>query len=151
PNNTVLATGTTDANGSATIKVYPGGSVTAVYKHAATVDMGTDLITWVGVKPGDTLTFGNRNPSTVNQPNPDLGAVNYSWPALANATSYDVFSSCAFNGASAPATTLTVHEFSNCHHDPMDVLFLAFGSTGLMGYSFRSNVTFSDGVAVANL
>lgn len=147
PNNTVLATATTDANGSATIKVYPGGSVTAIYKH--TVDMGADLITWAGVKPGDTLTFSNRSPSTLGQTNKDLGAVNYSWPALTGATSFAVFSSCASNGAAATATALTVHEFSLCHRDPMDVFFFAFGSTGLIGYSFRSNVTFSDGVAVS--
>ena len=65
PNNTVLETVKTDAAGNASIKVYPGGSVTAVYKH--TVDMGADLITYVGVKPGDTLVFGSRNFSLTGQ------------------------------------------------------------------------------------
>ena len=148
PNNTILAAAQTDASGSATIRVYPGGSVTAVYKH--TVDMGADLITWVGVKPGDTLIFGSRQFSTVGQMNSVLGPQTYSWPALANATSYQVFTSCGSNSASPGTTTsLALNESSFCHREPMDVLFRALNGSTMIGFGFRSNLTFTSGGAVS--
>jgi hypothetical protein len=148
PDNMVLAMAKTDAGGSATIKVYPGGTVTAVYRH--TIDMGADLITWVDVKPGDTLTFGSRQLSTAGQPNPSLGTQTFTWPALAGATEYDVFTSCP-GGVFAPGTATSVveTEFTTCHQDPMDVLYIAFGATGLTNFGFRSNVTFAGGGTVA--
>jgi hypothetical protein len=146
PNNTVLATTRTDASGGATIRVYPGGTVTAVYRH--TVDMGADLITWVGVKPGDRLTFGSRQFSTSGQVSMTLGAMSYSWPAQANVTAYNVFTSCASSGVSAPTTSLAANEASLCHREPMDVIFGAFSNVGLTHFSFRTNVPFVNGGAV---
>lgn len=146
PNNTVLAMARTDPNGSATIRVYPGGTVTAVYRH--TVDMGADLITWAGVAPGDTLTFGSRQFSTSGQTNTSLGSMTYSWPAQTGATSYNVITSCVGSGVSAPAISLVASEASLCHRDPMDVMFAAFNNTGPTHYSFRSNVTFTSGGTV---
>jgi hypothetical protein len=148
PNNQVLATGQTDANGAATIKVYPGGSVTAIYKH--TVDLGADLITFAGVKPGDTLTFGNRQPSTSGQTSNVLGTVNYSWPALGGTSFFEVFSSCTGTSVGSAATTFAGPESSLCHKEPMDALFGAFNASGVLtSFGFRSNVAFSDGVAIA--
>jgi hypothetical protein len=65
PNDSVVDTETSDSNGSATLMIYPGGSVTAVYPHmldngGPSGMQGTDLVTFVGVKDGDTLTFGSR-------------------------------------------------------------------------------------------
>jgi hypothetical protein len=151
PNNTVLATAKTDASGNATIRVYPGGSVTAVYKH--TVDMGADLITWSGVKPGDKLTFGSRAPSTTGQTNTALGSQTYSWPVLANATSYQILTSCgSLNMGPGTLTSLTLSESSLCHREPMDVLFRAFNGITLVGFSFRPNLAFTNGgtVSIAN-
>lgn len=147
PNNEVLAMGKTDASGAATIRVYPGGTVTAVYRH--TVDMGADLITWVGVQPGDTLTFGSRQFSTSGHPNTILGSVTYSWPAQAGATSYNIFSSCTGIGVGGTTTSVASNEGSNCHREPMDVLYGAFGNNGLTHYSFRSNVAFMSGGVIA--
>jgi hypothetical protein len=147
PDNMVLAMAKTDAGGSATIKVYPGGTVTAVYRH--TVDMGADLITWVGVKPGDTLMFGSRQFSTSGQPNPSLGTQTFTWPALAGATEFDVFTSCSGAFAPGTATSIVETEFTTCHQDPMDVVYLAFGANGLTNFGFRSNVTFVNGGTVA--
>jgi hypothetical protein len=147
PNNMVLATAKTDANGSATIKVYPGGSVTAIYKHVATIDPGADLITWAGVKPGDTLTFGSRVFSTAGQTSTTLGTQTYSWPAFTGASSYDVFTSCT--GIGTAATSVVGSESSLCHREPMDVLYGAFGAGGLIAYNFRSNVPFANGGSVA--
>jgi hypothetical protein len=147
PNNTVLATARTDASGNATIRVYPGGTVTAVYRHA--IDMGADLITWAGVKPGDKLTFGSRLFSTSGQMNLNLGAMTYSWPAQAGATIYRAATSCSTGSVSAPATTVNVTEFSLCHKEPMDVLFIAQSGSTLTHYSFRSNQTFTSGGTIS--
>lgn len=147
PNNMVLATAKTDASGSATIRVYPGGTVTAIYKH--TVDAGTDLITWAGVKPGDTLTFGNRQFSTNGQMNTTLGTQTYTWPALAGVTSFQIFTSCGGTGVASTATSVATTEVSTCHREPMDVLFRALNGNTVVGYGFRSNVTFTNGGTVA--
>jgi hypothetical protein len=146
PNNMVLAMAKTDAGGAATIKVYPGGSVTAVYRH--TVDMGADLITWVGVKPGDTLSFGSRQFSVANQQNPSLGTQTVSWPALAGTTDFEIFTSCT---SVFPGTALSAveTESTTCHQEPMDVLYVAFSATGLTNFGFRSNVPFTNGGTVA--
>lgn len=140
PNNTVLATAKTDATGNATIRVYPGGTVTAVYKH--TINMGADLITWAGVKPGDKLTFSNRNPVTTGQPSTPLGTQAYLWPSLAAASFYEVFTSCApFGGfISAPTLTLSLSETPTCHQDPtMTVIYTAFdASSALINFGVRS-------------
>src|SRR5512140_1647222 len=72
PNNTLADMAQTDAGGHASLKVYPGGSVTAIYPHPAAMDMGADLVTYFGVKPDDVLTFGQRfSPNTSN----NLGAM----------------------------------------------------------------------------
>ena len=141
PNNTVADMVQTDANGHASLKVYPGGSITAIYQHPA--DMGADLVTYFGAQPNDVLTFGQRfSPSTSN----NLGSMTFSYPAIAAATSYDVFGPCG--GAGAPSGTLSIalSEFDFCHHDPMDIVFLAFNSTGqVINYNYISNVAFQNG------
>jgi hypothetical protein len=146
PNNMILATATTDANGSATIKVYPGGSVTAIYTH--TVDMGADLITWAGVKPGDTLTFGSRQ---ILPPGPSmsLGTQTLQWPALGGVTQFQATTACGTTStAVATATSMIQSESSACHKEPMDILFRAFNGSTLVAYGFRSNVAFASGGTV---
>ena len=145
PDNTVLAMAKTGASGNATVRVYPGGTVTAVYRH--TVDMGADLITWVGVKPGDTLKFGSRAFSTSGQSSTSIGSMTYSWPAQAGATAYNIATSCTTSGVGGASTSLVTSEYSLCHREPMDVLFGAFNSA-LTHYSFRSNVPFANGGSV---
>lgn len=147
PNNTVLETVKTDAAGNASIKVYPGGSVTAVYKH--TVDMGADLITYVGVKPGDTLVFGSRNFSLTGQTGTNLGSQTYSWPVQTGVANHCIFTSCggSCNGVNA-STTLA--ESSTCHREPMDILYVGLNASGLIShYNLRSNVAFTNGQNVA--
>jgi hypothetical protein len=147
PDNTVLAMAKTDAGGNATIRVHPGGTVTAVYRHTAP-DMGADLITWAGVKPGDKLTFGNRQPSFFGS-STNLGSQTYAWPAQAGASTYYVLTSCNGGGVGAPTTSIAMSEFSSCHQEPMDVLFVATNAMGQpTHFSFRSNVAFASGGTV---
>jgi len=92
PNDSVVDTQMSDSNGSAGLMIYPGGSVTAVYPHmldnASNPGMqGTDLVTFVGVKDGDTLTFGTRfGPNTMGQT--QVGTVTLNGT---NATNQDIF------------------------------------------------------------
>lgn len=150
PDNSVFATGKTDASGNGTIKVYPGGSVTAVYKHLAP-DLGADLATFVGVKPGDNLEFGLRSTPVTN--NTSLGAQTYSWPTAPNGavTTYRAHTSCTTASAAAPTLSASGTESSSCHKTPMDIVYTATTSnpTTLVHCGFRSNVTFSAGANVA--
>ncbi len=142
PNNTVADMVQTDASGHASLKVYPGGSITAIYQHPA--DMGADLVTYFGVQPNDTLTFGQRfTPNTSN----NLGVMTYSYPAIAAASSYEVFGPCGGGGVGTGTLSISLTEFDSCHHDPMDIVFLALNSTGqVINYSYLSGVTFQSGM-----
>ena len=143
PNNTVADMAQTDASGHANLKVYPGGSVTAIYQHPA--DMGADLVTYFGAQPNDVLTFGQRfSPPTSNT----VGTMTFSYPAIAAATSYDVFGPCGGAGAASGTLSITLTEYDFCHHDPMDIIFIAFNGSGqVINYNYISNVTFQTGGA----
>lgn len=151
PNGAPHATGKTDATGSATIKVYPGGTVTAVYRHTGT-DMGADLFTFVGVKPGDNLEFGQRSLPPIGT-SMNLGSQTYSWPASLNAavTTYRVQTSCSSTTVAVPGlSSSALPELSSCNKTPMRILYTAItGSPStLAGCGVRST-TFSNGANVA--
>jgi hypothetical protein len=141
PNNTVADMVQTDASGHANLQVYPGGSITAVYKHPA--DMGADLVTYFGAKPNDVLTFGQRfSPTTAT----NIGSMTFSYPALGAASFYEVFGPCGANSAGAGVTSITLTEFTSCHRDPMDVVFIAFNAASqVMNYNYLSSVAFQNG------
>ena len=148
PNGKVLAAGKTDGTGNGTIKVFPGGAVTAIYKHAN--DMGAELITWTGVAPGDHLTFGSKQPYSGGVASTNLGSQNYTFPTLAGANVYVVYTSCGANSAPAAGTSVTISEFNTCHIEPMDALYIAYNASSvLIGYNYRQNVAFSNGASVA--
>jgi hypothetical protein len=123
----ILSTGKSDAGGAAAIKVYPGGSLTAAYKH--TQDLGYDFITFVGVKPEDSLVFGNREPAFVGT-NTAIGSMTYSWPALAGAQAYYVMGGCLGLGVGSASTSAIGTEFPSCHHEPMGIAFVAVNPSG---------------------
>jgi hypothetical protein len=153
PDNQIVAVAKTDDRGGTTIEVYPGGSVTAVYRH--TVDMGADLITWVGVRPGDTLVFGNRSPSTTRHQNTNLGTQTYTWPVVQDTSFYRVSTACNSDIFihDTNATSITLSEMSLCHREPMAVAFGAFGSSAdgshVLRAASRSDLAFSNGATVA--
>lgn len=140
PNDTVADMVQTDTTGHADLKIYPGGSITAIYKHPA--DMGADLVTYFGAKPNDALTFGQRfSPDTFTT----VGAMTFTYPALAGATSYDVFGPCGGNGVTAPTLSITLTESTNCHRTPMDVVYVAFNTNNqVIGYNYV-NLPFASG------
>jgi len=140
PNNTVHDMVKTDSNGTATIKVYPGGSITAVYPH--TLDMGADLITYVGVKPGDSLHFGSRRPLNANvMATPITQTVSY--PAVAGVSYYEVATACGGYYVGT-ATSFAITDYNYCHTEPSDIAFYAVNTAGdVISYGYRSNITFS--------
>lgn len=145
PNGDVFATAKTGGDGSATIKVVPGGSVTAAYKR--TTDMGYEFITFMAVKPGDTLEFGNRNPNNIS-PSTSIGSFTYSWPAAPGSPNiYRAHTSCTTAQATHPTLSAAADERTDCHKEPMDVLFTAHtvGTNVLQNFAFRSNVAFTAG------
>jgi hypothetical protein len=109
--------------GTATLTVYPGDSVTAIYPHMG--DGGADLTTFYDVKPGDTLTFGLRFSQSL--PSTPIGDMTVTWPAVTNAF-YDAYTACSGYGFGT-GTTGTITEYSSCHHEPMDVVMLAYDNT----------------------
>jgi hypothetical protein len=149
PNGTILATAKTDAAGAGTIKVVPGGAVTAVYKRLAP-SLASELVTIVGVKPGETLDFGNRQ---IGVASTAIGAQSYSWPTAPNGAvqTYRAMSACNSNTVAAPTTSTSFSEFSDCNKSTMDVVYAAYQNVanGLLHCGTRQNVTFVNGANVA--
>lgn len=149
PNNTLLEMKKTDGTGNATIKVYPGGTVTAIYRHTGG-DMGADLITWVGVKPGDTLEFGNRQIGVTSSTN--IGTQSYSYPSVGAGHRYIVRTNCSASSANDPTLSVSVSEFSSCNKTTMDALYTATLSASpftLTNCASRQNFTFMNGQNLA--
>ena len=149
PNGDMLATGKTDASGNATIKVYPGGTVTAVYRHTGT-DMGADLFTFVGVEPGDKLDFGQK--LLFNGTGTNIGSQTYTWPTSPNGAvaGYRVLTACSTNLVLAPNTTSPpLAEFSLCNKTPMRIVYAATTpSPATLANCGSRVVTFSAGATV---
>jgi hypothetical protein len=131
----------TDTTGMAQVKVYPGGSVTALYPHPS--DPGADLTTYMGVKPGDTITFGQQVYPTMST---TLGNFTLTWPNVAVGEDYSVITSCYYC-STGTGLGCTVTEYNTCHQEPMDILYLGYSpSVGAYTYSaFASAVPFTSG------
>jgi hypothetical protein len=136
---------TDGTSGMATLNAYDGDSVTALYPHMT--DAGADLTTFMGVKHGDSLTFGLK--FGVSGTNNSIGTMTITWPAIANA-GYDVFTSCQSAGVGG-ATSFADVEYQLCHHEPMDVVVNAYDQTsGLITQSGTiPAVAFADGSTTA--
>src|SRR3954454_11418839 len=108
PDGTLADMQVTDATtGMATLQAYDGDTVTALYPHMG--DAGADLTTFMGVKHGDTLTFGlNWGTSGTNT---TLGSLNITCPSLAN-QSYEIFTDCSTYGYGSGVTSGTIPEYS---------------------------------------
>ncbi len=135
PNGKLSDMQQTDSAGHATLNVFPGGSVTAIYPHV--LDTGADLVTYLGVQPNDTLTLGNRFTTGTNNA---LGSMTVTVPALGGASFYDVFTPCGGFGLSISTSISTaVSAEDSCVHTPYQMVFLAFNSNDvIIGYNFLS-------------
>ncbi len=90
--NTVVSSAVTDSAGKATLSLPDGGSVTAVY-DAGGGKVTNVVTTFVGVKPGDSLTFGDRA-RNVSSTTGQAGTMTLRWAPVTDATHYRVHSPC---------------------------------------------------------
>jgi hypothetical protein len=142
PNGMVKDQIKTDATGHGTIKVFPGGSVTAIYRH--TLDAGADLATIMGVKPNDVLTFGkNFAPGGTAT---SLGSETITWPAVANTGEFEIFWPCGATFPSGAATSVVIGEQDICNRSPMGLLAVSLNSSTFQVQSMSfTNFTFANG------
>jgi hypothetical protein len=120
PDGTVAADTTTDSNGRAHGNVLPGASVTTVWfqnNHYL-------VVTMTEIKPGDDLPIGfTDRDSTAN------GTFAVTFPALAGASSYQIFTPCgSFPGS--PGTTNNVNLNNSCRPATFDVSVVANDASG---------------------
>lgn len=140
---TIDSTAKTGADGQASLQIHAGGSVTAIYHHPA--DTGTELVTYFGIQPDDTIAFGQRFTST----KPDnLGTMTFTFPAVNGAINYQVFGPCGNELTGASKLSVTLTELASCHVDPMDIVFVALNAADqVAGYNYLS-VNFQAGTSV---
>jgi hypothetical protein len=145
PNSSVADMVQTDSTGHAMIHIYPGGSVTAVFRHTSTTDMGADLATVTGVQPNDTLTLEPQRLLVPPTSGAVVGSMTASWPAVGGASYYYLFTPCNqwYAGAS---TALTFTEWAGCHKNPMTLGYIAYNSVGtVIAFQTQTSVNFAGG------
>lgn len=146
--HTVGATAVTDASGKASVAVQTGDAVTAVYPED-TVSNTTKIATFVGVKPGDNLTFGDA----FDYAAPMLGTpgqLNVSWPAMAGAGYYYVFTPCGQFYGDGASLGATVNLYDYCQTPTAPMVFVAYDSAGvILASSYLPDAPFAPGTLPA--
>ncbi len=123
PDGSLGDTATTDGNGEASVDILPGSSVTAFYDRAP----GGSLFTFVGVQPGDTLTFGERY--SIGGAQTQTAVVTVTWPAQAGTSYYYVAGPCGtFYVGNVTSYADTIYD--TCGAGPTDYFILAIDNTG---------------------
>lgn len=117
----LVATATTGADGQAIVELPNGGSITAVYPKDA-MSNRVAVVTYVGVKPGESLVFGDRTAAA--PPTGATGQFTVQWPALAGATGYDVLSPC--QNSNTTDQVLTIGLRPDCQTPTAPLTVLAF-------------------------
>jgi hypothetical protein len=142
PSGTAGATGQTDSNGKVVLDgVLPGASITAVYMADAT---DYQVVTVVGVKPGDTITLGDLY--ALAPAGGNTGVLNVTFPSVTGATSYQVYSPC--NSTSGAASPIALPE--SCVLPSANLVLIAADATGntLAGGVIKS-APYTDGQTAA--
>jgi hypothetical protein len=149
PNNTVADMTQTDATGHASIQIYPGGTVTAIFKHTVGNDMGADLATITDVQANDTLTFTPPNAFNSGGGNTVVGQMTANWPSLGAPPAigwYYVWTPCGQWYAPYTVSSVTFTEYDYCHKSPMQMGYVAYNTSGvIVSYGFQTSVAFTSG------
>jgi hypothetical protein len=135
PNGTMIGSGSSDGSGSASLAIYPGGSVLAAYAH--NLDVGYDFVSYYAVQDGDTLTLGQH--TTLNTP-AALATVTLEYGTVSGATSYDFYNACGYLGSSG-TTVASVVINQNCAPAPVTVFMEAYSPTVGEYYTASVQVT----------
>ncbi len=142
PDGSVAGTIKTNGAGQASIPVYPGGTVTAIYPRGD--GAGAELVTFADVKPGDTLTFGRE---VQNQASTEVGQITVTLPSLMGASYYYVLNDCNYSYVSPNTTgggaTARLVDYTSCHgSNNQVVLALALDSSGTLKASMSMPITY---------
>jgi|GEM_PF-2979856 len=142
----LVGTVTTGADGKASVELPTGGSVTAVYPKGTQSNRVT-VVTYMGVKPGDNLTFGDHDTQHMATPGTE-GQLTVQWPAVANATSYEVLSPCYETSTTNLTTTLSLWE--GCQKPVAPVALIAYdGSEHVIASVFLPAAVYTPGSTLA--
>jgi len=138
PDGSAGPTGKTDATGKVTLSgVLQGAAITVIYPTAD----GYQLVTTLGVKPGDDLVYGEQYLQTL--PAGTGGTMTVNIPAQAGATSYYVYTPCGAYGFTAPGA-VTVAE--GCTVATATLLVVAYdGNYVPLASGVLRDVPFTDG------
>ncbi len=131
----------TDANGEATLDVLSGDTVTAIYDLIAEQDVV--LTTYVGVKPGDDLRFGDfpNTPGT----GATTGTMTLTWPALTGATSVTLVTDCGSQNPAVSATSATVTQTDTCNGPTFSALLYSYDvSSNILQWGEVHDVAFTN-------
>jgi len=136
PDGTVHTALTVD--GTATLEIYSGASVTAIYRPLT----GGILSTVLGVEPGDHLIFGEQ----FLEGGAVAGTMTANYPALGGAASYNVFHRCGNEFASSTQLSVVLDRNASCDEPTQDLLYLAFETGNVLSrWGFQEDVAFVAG------
>jgi hypothetical protein len=139
PDGTQVGHPVTDQDGVASAEVHAGASATAVIP----IEDGTELITLLGLKPGDDIILGPRRGTRT-----DAGNFTVSFATYPGATSYTVFGPCGGTGSTASPIVLSM--YSDCKQDTMDLLVVAYdANSNPLASLTKTGVTFAAGGSTA--
>jgi hypothetical protein len=140
PDGSPGPTGMTDANGTATLSgVKQGASVTVAYPLTGG---GYQLVTTMGVKPGDNLVYGDiYNPNATG----GTGNITINFPAIAAAANIYAYYACNGNGSTTAGATTSITLPVNCDLPTTNVLLVATDDGGVVvGTGIVKGVTLAD-------
>lgn len=145
PDGTVGTPATTDAEGKAVVEIVEGAAVTAVYPEDTNNER--QVTTIVGVKPGDSLTFGD------NYYQPPItggtsGQIDASWDPVAGATYYYTYTPCGGRYTGIPATSAQLFVYDYCQTPTAPILYAAYDNTGFLASAYIPAADFTPGTSL---
>ena len=157
PTGLVGGTATTDAAGKATLSgVIEGATVTAVYPED-TDNRSTRIVSYVGVKPDDQLTVGDKyfenGPATTGTDGQLNVTIAPPPAALGTVAYYRLYNPCeGYNYLNAGTTSTSLALYQGCQTATAPLLLAAFDGNGTIlasnylataAYTVGANVTFA--------
>jgi len=140
------STARTGPDGTAELTIVAGASVVAMYPD----QFNGEYEVWavLGAAPGDELVFGDPSRRLVGA---ETDSMTVTFPAVAGATGYFVHGECRLATVAAPATSVTIHHFTDCAPASQDLVLFAYnGATGaLLGYGAMPDTPFTADGSVA--
>lgn len=131
---TVVGRPVTDTAGIATSSVHANATATAVIPQNGE----TTMMTVTGVQPGDHIILGNSFSTSSGS-----AAFTVTYPAYSGATGYYVVGPCGYYGTTALSYAMTVYDY--CKQSTMDIVIIAYNSSGPIAYLEKPNVAYVAG------